>query len=105
MSGTVAEAKMLALLQYLCNASVELLVSIVRQMAEHTTTAGQELLRYEYTGYIPSPIVCYTFTIDLFESSGRPLTLLRCMKVAISINLCILMWCLLTFLFSLSQFQ
>ena len=36
---------MLSLLQYLCNASVDLLVGITSQLAEHTTIAGQQLLR------------------------------------------------------------
>lgn len=46
MAETVLESKMLGMLQYLCNSSVELMMNIVHQMAEHTTTAGQELLRY-----------------------------------------------------------
>ena len=39
------ESRMLHLLQYLCNASLKLQVDIVGRLAEHTTTAGQELLR------------------------------------------------------------
>lgn len=46
MQETVPESKMLNLLQYLCNASVYLLVNIMCRLAEHTTTAGQELLRF-----------------------------------------------------------
>ena len=49
MKETLPEAKMLGLLQYLCKANVELLLKIVYQLVEHTTTAGQELLRYAAT--------------------------------------------------------
>ena len=45
MQETVPESKMLALLQYLCHASKDLLTRITSHLAERTTTAGQELLR------------------------------------------------------------
>ena len=58
MRETVPEPKMLSLLQYLCNASVDLLVGIVGQLAEHTTIAGQQLLRLAHVVHIKLFYAC-----------------------------------------------